>query len=126
MTGKKLQPVFTQNFSNNLDQIEQYFAALEASTAFAKMMKRLVKEIVPLVRNFPQSGRSFLDRKVGSVEGTSRTEKLATLMHAGDDLREFIFDDYLLLYLVRDQRVVFLSIKHHRQLSFDLRKFWVE
>jgi hypothetical protein len=32
----------------------------------------------------------------------------------------------LILYVVRDKRVVFLSIKHHRQLSFDLKHFWQE
>jgi hypothetical protein len=33
-------------------------------------------------------------------------------------------DDYLLLYLVRGRQIVFLWIKHHRQLSFDLQGFW--
>jgi hypothetical protein len=42
----------------------------------------------------------------------------------GDDLREFILDEYLLLYLVRRNQVIFLSIKQHRQLSFDLHRFW--
>lgn len=60
------------------------------------------------------------------METTSRLEKLTSLMRVGDDLREFIFDDYLILYLIRDPHVVLLSIKHHRQLSFDLNKFWVE
>ena len=35
-------------------------------------------------------------------------------------------DDYLVLYLIRGDRVVFLSIKHHRQLSFDLKGFLQE
>ena len=43
-----------------------------------------------------------------------------------DDLREYIVDDYLLLYLLRGNQLVFLSIKHHRQLSFDLKRFWQE
>jgi hypothetical protein len=41
-----------------------------------------------------------------------------------DELREFVVDDYLVLYLLRGKRVVFLSVKHHRQLSFDLKRFW--
>jgi hypothetical protein len=35
-------------------------------------------------------------------------------------------DDYLVLYLVRRHQVIFLAVKHHRQLSFDLTRFWVE
>ncbi len=39
-------------------------------------------------------------------------------------IREYIADDYLLLYAVRDSGVFLLSIRHHRQLSFDLRTYW--
>jgi len=44
----------------------------------------------------------------------------------GDNLREFVFDECLLLYMPRHTQVIFLSIKHHRQLSFDLSRFWPE
>jgi hypothetical protein len=39
-------------------------------------------------------------------------------------LREFVVDAYVVLYLVRRTRIYFIAIKHHRQLSFDLRRFW--
>ncbi|MBM4260499.1 MAG: hypothetical protein FJ143_08295 [Deltaproteobacteria bacterium] len=39
-------------------------------------------------------------------------------------MREFGFDDYVLLYLVRKKRIYLVAIKHHKQLSFDLRRFW--
>ena len=45
-------------------------------------------------------------------------------MRKGDDLREFIVDDYLILYLIRGNRLHFLGIKHHRQLSFNLKLLW--
>jgi len=47
-------------------------------------------------------------------------KKLQTL-ESKDDVREYVVDDYTILYLVTGDRVVFLAIKHHRQLSFDLR-----
>jgi hypothetical protein len=28
------------------------------------------------------------------------------------------------LYLMRRGQVIFLAVKHHRQLSFDLKGFW--
>ncbi len=52
-------------------------------------------------------------------------KRLRRRLEQADDLREFIADDYLLLYLVRGERIMFLSIKHHRQLSFDLKRFWI-
>ena len=52
-------------------------------------------------------------------------KRLRRRLEQADDLREFIADDYLILYLVRGERIIFLSIKHHRQLSFDLKRFWI-
>lgn len=52
------------------------------------------------------------------------TKELRRLLDKGDDLREFVMDDYLVLYLVRRGQVIFLAVKHHRQLSFDLKGFW--
>ena len=40
------------------------------------------------------------------------------------EIREYITGEYLLLYLVGDSTVSLLSIRHHRQLSFDLRAHW--
>jgi hypothetical protein len=53
-------------------------------------------------------------------------QKLQEKLRDGDDLREFIADEYLILYVVRAKQIVFLSIRHHRQLSFDLKRFWRE
>jgi hypothetical protein len=49
---------------------------------------------------------------------------------APDALREYLHGDYLLLYAVVDasaqaQAMVYLlSIRHHRQLSFDFARLW--
>ncbi len=39
-------------------------------------------------------------------------------------MREYISGDYLMLYAVRGDDLYLLSIKHHRQLSFDLKGHW--
>ena len=61
------RPLFTKNFSANLDDIETFLGADEASY-FAKFFDRLVDEIVPHACRFPLSGRSFLDRSIHSTE----------------------------------------------------------
>ena len=45
---------------------------------------------------------------------------------APDALREYLHGDYLLLYAAMDaQKTVYLlSIRHHRQLSFDFARLW--
>ena len=75
---------------------------------------------------FPQSGRSFLAHTLKSEKAKSLTKAPHKLLNKEDDLRKFVMDDYLVLYLVRRHQVTFLAVKHHRQLSFDLTRFWIE
>lgn len=124
MAGKRRTPVFTENFTLNLDAI-RLFLEPEGSAAFGRLLNRLFDDIAPMLCRHSQSGRIFLQHPIRSKEARSFSRKLKTLLKKGDELREFIVDDYLVLYLLRGRQVIFLSIKHHRQLSFDLRRFWL-
>lgn len=123
MAGKR--PVFTENFSSNLVLIET-FLGTPGNAAFQRLLDRLFAEIVPVLCRFPQSGRSFLSRSIKSAKAKALARRLRRLLRQSDDIRECIMDDYLILYVVRRDRIVFLSVKHHRQLSFDLGQFWEE
>lgn len=68
-------------------------------------------------------GRPFLDRPAQSVEGQASIDRLKKLIADGE-LREYLTGDYLVLYVLIGGAVALLSIKHHRQLSFDLEKQW--
>jgi plasmid stabilization system protein ParE len=115
--------LFTENFAANLDTI-QSFLEPEGRSAFQRLLSRLFDDICPTLSRFPQSGRSFLAHHIGSAEAQIVVDRLGGLVHHGDELREFTVDDYIILYLVRRRRIYLLAIKHHRQLSFDLRRFW--
>jgi plasmid stabilization system protein ParE len=115
---------FTANFTANLDEI-QSFLSVEGRLAFQRLLNRLFDDICPQVSRFPFSGRSFLGHHAGSVETQELIERVRERLRASDDLREFVVDDYVVLYLVRRTRIYFVAIKHHRQLSFDLRRFWL-
>jgi ParE-like toxin of type II ParDE toxin-antitoxin system len=123
MAAAKSQAFFTENFTLNLDSLEAYLQP-GGQAAFQKMLGRLIDDIAPMLCRFPQSGRSFFAQPVRSIDGQNLVERLLASLSQGDDLRELIVDDYLVLYLVRNRRIYFLAIKHHRQLSFDLRRFW--
>jgi hypothetical protein len=41
-----------------------------------------------------------------------------------EEIRQWIEGDYIVLYLVDGASITLLSIRHHRQLSFDLRGHW--
>ena len=123
MAGKR--PRFTENFSANLTVVKE-FVAPHSRTAFHRFLDHLFDKVVPTLCRFPQSGRELLTHALKSSKATALTKDLRKFLNKEDDLREFVMDDYLVLYLVRRHQVIFLAIKHHRQLSFDLTRFWIE
>lgn len=123
MAGKRKRPVITENFVRNLDAIEEFLKP-EGSKAFQRLLDRLFQQTIPTLSRFPEAGRSFLGHPIRSLEAARLQKRLKRLMGAEDVLREFIVGDYLVLYLIRKRHIFFLSIKHHRQLSYDLSRFW--
>jgi hypothetical protein len=121
--NRRRAPVFTGNFSLNLDAL-RFFLEPEGHATFEHLLDRLFDDIMPMLCRYFQSGRLYLQHPIRSIEARSLSLKLKTFLKKGDELREFIVEDYLILYLHRDRQVIFLSIKHHRHLSFDLRRFW--
>lgn len=118
------RPVFTENFSANLTDIEAFLGS-EGRAAYKRLLNRLFTESIPTLCKFPQSGRSFLNHAIKSTKAETLTKDLRRLLGKDDEVREYIMDEHLILYLVRRNKVVFLSLKHHRQLSFDLKQFWL-
>ena len=123
MAGKR--PRFTENFSANLSTIEAFLEP-HSRTAFRHFLDRLFDEVIPTLCRFPQSGQSFVVHAVKSTKAKVLSIRLGKLLNQGDDLREFVMDEHVVLYLVRRGQVIFLAVKHHRQLSFDLKRFWCE
>lgn len=119
------RPVFTENFSANLSDIQRFLGG-EGAKLFDRFFDHLVGDVVPMLCRFPLAGRSFLERSVRSNEALAGARELRSRLRADDDLQELIVDDYLILYVSRAKQIVFLAIKHHRQLSFDLKRFWQE
>jgi hypothetical protein len=123
MAGKR--PRFTENFSSNLTAIEA-FVTPHSRTAFHRFLDRLFDDVIPTICRFPKSGRPFLVHAVKSSKAKVLRTNLGKHLNETDDLREFIMDDYIVLYLQRRDQAIFLAAKHHRQLSFDLKRFWHE
>ncbi|HUU02229.1 MAG TPA: type II toxin-antitoxin system RelE/ParE family toxin [Myxococcota bacterium] len=115
----------TRNFEANLEEIERFLAERDARRAFLSLLEELFDTIFPNLRRFPGLGADFLARRSRSAEGLLLHENLAKRMGKSVELREYITGDYLLLYAVRSDDIYMLSIKHHLQLSFDLKGRWV-
>lgn len=114
----------TANFERNLEDVRTFLDKNDAATTFVALTEELFDRVIPNLERFPDIGIDFLARVPQSREGISRLERLRARMGEQARLRECIVGDYLLLYAHRGTNIYLLSIKHHLQLSFDLRGHW--
>ena len=132
MPGSRKQAIavkFTANFEANLASIEAFLTEGEFAQGYDRLLDELSDVVVPNLERFSAMGRPFLTRTTHSVEALTIVDRLrVTLVRIAADaeIREYIMRDYVILYvLVRDDAYL-LSIKHHRQLSFDFGRFWCD
>lgn len=72
-------------------------------------------------------GRSFLSRPIRSVEASNGIDMLqGKLIKIGEnaEIREYVLQHYLVLYASAGTVIHLLSIRHHKQLSFDFQHLW--
>ncbi len=117
----------TASFERNLDEIEAFLREAEAPQAFDALLDALSDTVIPNLERFPGMGSSFLERPIRSVETSNAIARLTAQLNAiaeGGELYEYVMTDYLLLYAQIKDTIYLLSIRHHRQLSFDLTGHW--
>ena len=114
----------TASFLERLDAIEAFLVEADAGLAFDDLLAEIRATVIPNLRRFPRIGRRYLTNPPQSAEALA----LLAAMPAGapDALREYLHGDYLMLYAVMEyqETVVLLTIRHHRQLSFDFARLW--
>lgn len=124
MAERLWQVAATTSFLARLDAIETFLLAADAGFAFDALLTELRATVFPNLRRFPLIGRRYLDHPPQSVESLNALATLPT--GTPDRLREYLHGDYLLLYTTDDisSTVYLLTIRHHRQLSFDFTGLW--
>lgn len=118
----------TASFLERLNAIEAFLVEAEAGFAFDDLLAELRATVIPNLRRFPRMGRRYLANPPQSAEALAQLAALpAGAPHA---LREYLHGNYLMLYTVVEASpeanacVYLLSIRHHRQLSFDFARHW--
>ncbi|MES2939078.1 MAG: type II toxin-antitoxin system RelE/ParE family toxin [Pseudomonadota bacterium] len=118
----------TASFLERLDAIEAFLVEADAGFAFDDLLDGLRATVIPNLARFPRIGRRYLANPPQSAEALAQLAALPA--GAPDALREYLHGDYLVLYTVVDAArkdkgtVYLLSIRHHRQLSFDFARLW--
>ena len=114
----------TASFLERLDAIEVFLTEADAAFAFDDLLAELRATVFPNLARFPRIGRRYLDNPPQSAEALAQLAALPP--GAASALREYLHGDYLVLYTATDApaAVYLLSIRHHRQLSFDFARLW--
>ena len=122
------EPLFrvelTASFLERLEAIEAFLTEADAAFAYDKLLAELRATVIPNLRRFPRIGRRYLDQPPQSAEALAQLAVLPA--GAADRLREYLHGDYLILYtLASPVNVVhLLSVRHHRELSFQFARLW--
>ncbi len=109
------------NFERNLESIRCYWHDEGSPERFEALLDLIFDEIAPILVSYPLMGRDLLARRPDSLEADRLRKQLLALIPVGGEVREYISTDYLVLYLLETENVTLLAIKHHAQLSFDLK-----
>jgi hypothetical protein len=130
--GPRTRPVavkFAANFETNLASIEAFVTEGEFAQGYDRLLEELSDVVVPNLERFPAMGRPFLTRAARSIEALNIADRLRAKLaefEPGAELREYVMQDYVILYALLGNTVYMLSIKHQRQVSFDLSRFWFD
>ena len=114
----------TAHFLDRLKTIEAFLASNENSSAYEDLLDDLSGNIIAYLSEFPLIGRPFVSQKPQSVESLSALAQVSTRSLSA--LREYVHKNYIILYSVdeRSPAIYLLTIRHHRELSFDFEKLW--
>ena len=114
----------TASFLECLNAIEAFLLEADAGLAFDALLAELRAAVIPNLSRYPRIGRRHLDYPPQSAEALAQLAVLPA--GTAQALREYLHGDYLMLYTASetDATVYLLSIRRHRQLSFDFARLW--
>lgn len=124
MADRSMRVTLVPFFLQRLDALDAYWTDCGSPKRYDELLALLEETVIPNLRRFPRLGRPYLDSPPASAEA------MTTLGHlpagSAEALRVLVVDDYLILYLHDAERAMvrLLSIRHHRQLGFDLPRAW--
>ena len=121
---KSIRVQVTRNFFNNLDELESFLIETEAHHTFQTLLDDLFEQVIPILERHPDIGTDFLRRRSSSHETVAMAAELLQRLGPETIFRELIRCDYIMLYARRSETLYLLTIKHHRQLSFDFHGRW--
>jgi hypothetical protein len=124
VADKRYRVELTDSFIEQLTSIEDFLTKADAAFAYDDLLAGLRSTVIPNLARFPLIGKRYLDQPPQSAEALAQLAQLP--IGAADALRVYLHGDYLILYTANADNLTayLLSIRHHRQLSFDFARLW--
>lgn len=113
----------TRNAGRNLQDIEAFLLEAQMPQVYDELLDELLDVVIPNLERFPAMGRPLHARPAGSVEGARAMEDLRRFKVSAD-VRELVTARHLVLYARVEDVIHLLSIRQHRQISFDFEGLW--
>jgi plasmid stabilization system protein ParE len=104
-------------FKSRMRQIRTFLVSLDAVQVYDRLLDELEHTIYPNLQDFPLLGKPYLEGPVQSTEALMATAKLPR--NAGQILRKYVHDDFVILYAVLPDAIHLISIRHHRESTFN-------
>ncbi|GAB5100594.1 MULTISPECIES: hypothetical protein [unclassified Caballeronia] len=117
----------SSKFKTRIADIERYWIRLDLPESFERMFEALETKAKPLLERFPAIGRVFLNTDPDTYQAILACEELIEETEEAKkraELREHVFEDYVLLYLLIGDTVLLTSIRHTKEVSFDFDHIW--
>lgn len=103
-------------FDVHLQRIAAFCTVHEAPAAYRSLLDDVDTVIIPNLERFPHIGRPYLETTMESTEALMAVAKLPR--NAGILLRKYVHDDYVILYILGDDVLHLVAIRHHKETSF--------
>lgn len=104
------------DFDARITDIERYWNRVDRPESFERLAQTIETKVTPMLERFPAIGRRLPDWVDPSLAGGDRGEAPLVVDPGGGHLHEYLFGDYCLLYRLRENTVIFLSIRHMKEL----------
>lgn len=94
------------------------FNVVKETPAYLQLLQLLCTSVIVNLSQYPEIGRKYLERQPQSVEAIALLTHIEKLCPP-DEVREYLLNDYLVLYINRSNTTYLLAIRHQRQLAFE-------
>jgi len=107
-------------YERSLEAAVDVLLELGAVDAAQAVLDRAAGFLPELLLRYPEAGRQFDPRNLEGARVLALAARVRELLSDTIELREYVLDDYLVLYAIDDRAVHLLTLRHHRQDGFSL------